>query len=139
MTTNKKEIAKFLKDVFVKYKTGYFLCEINKNTSYIHNDYQKKDITIMYTTEDLTVLELKNFFEEKGKDVTRLSDTENSMVLEEAIIDGTNDLKLSSADVYMVSDNQTQLMNELMLELVEQDLFIEINPPKKLIIPKPKQ
>jgi hypothetical protein len=139
MTINKKEIEKFLKDVFVKYKTGYFLCEINQNTSYIHNDYNKKDITVMYTTEDLTVLELKNFFEEKGKDITKLSDTDDSMVLEEALIDGTSELKLSSADVYMVNDNQVLLMNELMLELVEQDLFIEISPPKKGMVQKPKQ
>lgn len=120
-------IKDFLQKLFHKYKTGYFICELDSLTSYVFNDYRTKNITIFYASSDLSVSELKYLFEREGRTVTLQSDSDNNQILEKASLDSTEENEVTSEEVYLVKDGQLKPMTNLMLKLEQDGIMFQIN------------
>lgn len=120
-------IKDFIQKLFDKYKTGYFICELDSLTSYVFNDYRTKNITIFYASSDLSVTELKYLFEMQGRTVTLQSDSDNNQILEKASLSSTEDNEVTSEEVYLVKDGQLKPMTNLMLKLEQDGIMLQIN------------
>lgn len=104
-----KEFKEWLETLKEELGEGYFILSINGFTSYIYYNYKEQEFDLIFSSNSLSVDDLKYQLEKRGKKITEISNSERDMLLDKynSYLQSTNQFFFDYEDgFYKIKEHQ---------------------------------